>query len=92
VDVVHIGANDLLVSLGKAGQFDDPIVVEAMDRAIVATAPHGGFAGCGGNRDVPRQAASIKRGVRFLTTQTDIGFLTAAASQWSAGLQAALKA
>ncbi|MEY4844603.1 MAG: hypothetical protein RL312_884, partial [Pseudomonadota bacterium] len=41
VDVVHIGANDLLVSLGKAGQFDDPIVVEAMDRAIAATAPHG---------------------------------------------------
>jgi 2-keto-3-deoxy-L-rhamnonate aldolase RhmA len=92
VDVVHIGANDLLVSLGKAGQFDDPIVVEAMDRAIAATAPHGGFAGCGGNRDVPRQAASIKRGVRFLTTQTDIGFLNAAASQWTAGLQAALKA
>ena len=91
VDVVHIGANDLLVSLGKAGQFDDPIVVEAMDRAIAATAPHGGFAGCGGNRDVPRQAASIKRGVRFLTTQTDIGFLSAAASQWTAGLQAALK-
>ena len=87
-----IGANDLLVSLGKAGQFDDRIVVEAMNRAIAATAPHGGFAGCGGNRDVPRQAASIKRGVRFLTTQTDIGFLTAAASQWTAGLQAALKA
>jgi acetyl esterase/lipase len=53
--------------------------------------PHGGFAGCGGNRDVPRQAASIKRGVRFLTTQTDIGFLSAAASQWTAGLQATLK-
>jgi hypothetical protein len=26
-----------------------------------------------------------------LTTQTDIGFLSAAASQWTAGLQAALK-
>jgi 2-keto-3-deoxy-L-rhamnonate aldolase RhmA len=88
---VHIGANDLLVSLGKSGQFDDPIVVEAMDRAIAATALHGGFAGCGGNRDVQRQAASIRRGVRFLTTQPDIGFLSSAAAQWTAGLQAVLK-
>lgn len=92
VDVVHIGANDLLVSLGKPGQFDDPIVVEAMDRAIAATAKNNGFAGCGGNRDVARQAASVKRGVRFLTTQSDIGFLAAAANQWTSGLREAIEA
>ncbi len=92
VDVVHVGANDLLTSLGKPGQFDDPIVVQAMDRAVAATAAHGGFAGCGGNRDVARQAASIRRGVRFLTTQTDLAFLSAAASQWTAGLKKALEA
>jgi len=89
--VVHIGANDLIVSLGKAGQFGDPIVVEAMDRSIAASAPYGGFAGYDANRDLPQQAASIKRGVQFLTTHTDIGFLSAAASQWTAGLHAALK-
>jgi 2-keto-3-deoxy-L-rhamnonate aldolase RhmA len=91
VDVVHIGANDLLTSLGKPGQFDDPIVVEAMDRAIAATARNNGFAGCGGNRDVARQAAAVKRGVRFVTTQADIGFLAAAAGQWTAGLRKALE-
>jgi 2-keto-3-deoxy-L-rhamnonate aldolase RhmA len=91
VDVVHVGANDLLTSLGKPGQFDDPIVVEAMDRAIAATARHGGFAGCGGNRDVARQAASIRRGVRFVTTQTDVAFLSAAANQWTSGLRKALE-
>jgi 2-keto-3-deoxy-L-rhamnonate aldolase RhmA len=91
VDVVHIGANDLLTSLGKPGQFDDPIVVEAMDRAIAATAQHGGFAGCGGNRDVARQAASVKRGVRFVTTQADTAFLASAAGQWTAGLRKALE-
>jgi staphyloferrin B biosynthesis citrate synthase len=90
LDVVHIGANDLLASLGKAGQFDDPIVVEAMDRAIAATKAHGIFAGCGGNRDVARQVAAIRRGVRFVTTQTDIGFLTTAASQWTQGVREAL--
>ncbi len=92
VDVVHIGANDLLTSLGKAGQFDDPIVAEAMDHAIAATARHGTHAGCGGNRDVTRQAAAIRRGVRFVTTQTDIGFLSAAANQWTSGLRKALEA
>ncbi|HEV7264530.1 MAG TPA: aldolase/citrate lyase family protein [Falsiroseomonas sp.] len=92
VDVVHIGANDLLTSLGKPGQFDDPVVVEAMDRAIAATGRHGGFAGCGGNRDVARQAASVKRGVRFVTTQADTAFLAAAAGQWTAGLRKALEA
>lgn len=91
VDVVHIGANDLLASLGKAGQFDDPVVAEAMDRAIAATARHGTFAGCGGNRDVARQAASVRRGVRFVTTQTDLGFLNAAAGQWTGALRKALE-
>lgn len=91
VDVVHIGANDLLTSLGKPGQFDDPVVVEAMDRAVAATARNGGFAGCGGNRDVARQAASVKRGVRFVTTQADTAFLAAAAGQWTAGLRKALE-
>jgi 2-keto-3-deoxy-L-rhamnonate aldolase RhmA len=90
VDVVHVGANDLLVSLGKAGQFDDPVVVEAMERAIAATARHGGFAGCGGNRDVARQAAAVRRGVRFLTTQSDIAFLAAAATAWTSGLRQAV--
>ena len=91
VDVVHIGANDLLASLGKAGQFDDPVVAQAMDRAIAATSRHGTFAGCGGNRDVARQAEAVKRGVRFVTTQTDLGFLTAAANQWTGALRQALE-
>lgn len=90
VDVIHVGANDLLVSLGKPGRFDDPAVTEAMDRAIAAAAASGIHAGCGGNRDVARQAAAIRRGVRFVTTQTDIGFLTAAAGQWTSGLRKAL--
>lgn len=90
VDVVHVGANDLLASLGRPGQFDDPVVAQAMDRAVAATAAAGTHAGCGGNRDVARQAAAIRRGVRFVTTQTDIAFLSAAAGAWTAGLQKAL--
>lgn len=91
IDVIHVGSNDLLVNMGKAGQFDDPAIIAAQDRVIAAAKRHGKFAGCGGNRDVERQAAAVRRGAQFVTTQTDIGFLAAAANQWTSGLRAALR-
>jgi staphyloferrin B biosynthesis citrate synthase len=90
VDVVHLGTNDLLAAMGKAGEFDDPVVVEAQDRVIAAARKHGKFAGCGGNRDVARQVEAIKRGARFVTTQTDIAFLMSAANAWTSSVRAAL--
>jgi staphyloferrin B biosynthesis citrate synthase len=90
IDVIHVGSNDLLVNMGKAGKFDDPAIIAAQDRVIKACKANGIFAGCGGNRDVPRQAEAIKRGAQFLTTQTDIGFLSAAASAWTKGVRDAL--
>jgi len=90
VDVIHIGSNDLLTALGKPGQFDDPEIFSAIDRAIAAAKTHGKFAGLGGMRNVERQVELIRKGVRFVTTQTDIGFLLAAASRWTGDLRAAL--
>jgi 2-keto-3-deoxy-L-rhamnonate aldolase RhmA len=87
VDVVLIGTNDMLFAMGKPGQFDDPEIQLAIDRTIAAATAHGKFAGCGGNRDVARQVDVLKRGVRFLTTQTDIGFLAAGARRWVDGLR-----
>ena len=43
-------------------------------------------------RDPKAQAAIIRRGARFLTTQTDIGLLSAGAGAWTKGIQAALDA
>jgi 2-keto-3-deoxy-L-rhamnonate aldolase RhmA len=91
VDVVHIGVSDLLYSIGASGQHDHPMVVELQDRAIALAARYGKYAGCGGDRDVERQADLIRRGMRFLTTQSDIGFLLTAATDWVAGLQQALE-
>lgn len=34
-----------------------------------------------GDKDVARQKDAIKKGVRFVTTHTDLGFLISAASQ-----------
>ncbi len=81
VDVVHVGCNDLLTSMGKPGAFGDPAIVAAVERVIAAAATHEKFAGLGGERDMERQLAFIGKGVRFVTTQTDVGFLMAAAGQ-----------
>jgi staphyloferrin B biosynthesis citrate synthase len=81
VDVIHIGSNDLLNDMGKPGQFGDPEVVAAVERAIAAAKAHGKFAGLGGERDLERQLAFIRKGVRFVTTQSDLALLLAAATQ-----------
>lgn len=87
IDVIHFGTNDFAANIGKPGRFDDPEVREAQLRVIDTARRHGKFAGCGGNRSVERQAASIAGGAQFVTTQTDIGFLMAAAIQWIEGVK-----
>ncbi len=91
VDVLHCGSNDLLVDMGKPGMFGDPEHVAAVERIIAAAAANGKFAGLGGERDIARQVEFIGKGVRFLTTQTDLKFLQAAASRHTADLRAALR-
>ncbi len=90
IDVIHVGTNDLLVNMGKAGQFDAPEIIEAQARVNRACAANGITAGCGGNRSVERQANAVRNGARFLTTQTDNAFLASAARGWTEGLRAAL--
>ena len=87
VDVLHVGSNDLLANMGKPGQFDDPALVAAQERVIAACRANGIFAGCGGNRDPARQLELIRKGCRFITTQSDIGFLSAAASAWTSKIR-----
>jgi 2-keto-3-deoxy-L-rhamnonate aldolase RhmA len=91
VDVLHVGCNDLLTAMGKPGKFGDPEIVAAVERVIAVAAAHGKFAGLGGERDATRQLAFIRKGVRFVTTQSDIGFLMAAASQRTEQIRNALR-
>ena len=92
IDVLHVGSNDLLADMGKPGQFDCPEIAAAQARVIAAARTHGKFAGCGGNRDVARQAAAIQAGALFVTTQTDIAFMVTAATHWTRGVREALAA
>lgn len=87
VDVLHVGTNDLAVNMGKPGLLDDPQVTEALDHVIRTARANGKYGGMGGIRDVGKQAEAIRRGVQFLTTQSDIGFLSAAAQQWTQGVR-----
>lgn len=91
VDVVHVGCNDLLTNMGMPGEFGAPEIVAAVDRVIAAAQAHGKFAGLGGERDPQRQQDFIRKGVRFVTTQTDIGFLMAAAGERTAQIRKAMR-
>jgi len=91
VDVVHVGCNDLLTAMGLPGKFGCPEIMAAMDRVIAAAKKHNKFAGLGGDRDLDRQRELVKKGVRFVTTQTDMGFLMMAASARTAEIRKSLE-
>jgi 2-keto-3-deoxy-L-rhamnonate aldolase RhmA len=92
IDVIHIGMNDLLTDMGKPGRYEDAELQAALDRVQAACRANGKVFGCGGQRDPKAQAAMIRRGARFLTTQTDIGLLSAGAGAWTRGIRDALEA
>lgn len=91
VDVIHVGSNDLLTELGHPGEFGSEIHLKAVDRVIAATKKHGKVPGIGGDRNIPRQMDFIRKGARFLTTNSDIAFLTAEASRVTGELRKALE-
>jgi 2-keto-3-deoxy-L-rhamnonate aldolase RhmA len=81
VDVVHVGTNDLLAEIGLAGQFDHPRVAQMYEQVIAACKRHGKHAGLGGVRDPQLCKRYLQLGFRFMTTNSDLAFLLAGASQ-----------
>jgi staphyloferrin B biosynthesis citrate synthase len=90
VDVIHIGSNDLLTAMGKPGQFGDPEGAKAIDRVISVAVANGKIAGMGGDRYLPRQVEYIKKGARFITTNSEIAFITAEATRVTTELRRAI--
>jgi 2-keto-3-deoxy-L-rhamnonate aldolase RhmA len=91
VDVIHIGINDLLTAMGKPGQFGDAEAAAAIEKVIATTLRHGKIAGVGGDRHLPRQMDYIRRGARFITTNSEIAFIMAEASRVTGELRQALQ-
>jgi 4-hydroxy-2-oxoheptanedioate aldolase len=82
VDMLLVGANDLSVEMGVAGQVDHPKVHEAYLHVIDVCRAHGkavGVGGLGGRPDLIRQYLDM--GASYVSTGNDISFLSAAAAQ-----------
>lgn len=92
VDVVHLGMSDMLRSMGKPGAHGDREIMAALDQVIAAAKAAGKHAGVGGNRNVSAQVESLRKGVRFMTTHTDLGLVAAGASEWINAVRAGLSA
>ena len=88
VDVLHIGTNDLLIEMGLHGQFDHPEVAEVYEKVIGACRRHGKVAGMGGVRELALCERYLELGFRFMTTNADLAFLLAAASERTQALRA----
>ncbi len=89
VDVVFVGMTDLLADMGKPGQFGDPEVMQAAEKAIRAARQNGKHAGAGGDPDPVRRLEFIRQGARFFTLNSDSSYLMAAATSAAKELRAA---
>jgi 4-hydroxy-2-oxoheptanedioate aldolase len=80
VDMALIGANDLLADIGAPGAFDHPRLREAYLHAIQVFRARGKHVGVGGLAGQAELTAEfVKRGARYVSTGTDLGFLLDAA-------------
>lgn len=79
LDVLHVGCVDLLLAMGKPDRHGCPEILDAIAKVAAAARRHGKILGVGGDRDPARRARYIREGVRFMTTETDIGLLLKAA-------------
>lgn len=79
IDILHVGCGDLLMDMGKPGQFESPEIAAAVRRVIDACKSAGIASGFGGDRNRERQLRYISEGVRFVTTQADVALLLEAA-------------
>ncbi len=90
VDVIQVGSNDLLAALGLPGAFGCPECLAALDRVLAAAKAHGKVAGVGGDRNLVPQVEFIRKGMRFVTTNSEIAFILAEGSRVTGGLRKAL--
>jgi len=82
VDMVLLGINDLLASMGIPGQYEHAKVRDAYTRTIAACRKHGKHVGVGGLSTRPKLAAEfVAMGARLVSTGTDIQFLQAAMTE-----------
>lgn len=78
VDAALIGPNDLAIGLGVTGRMRDPALERAIEATMAACARHGVVPAIHTN-DTQLTADWARRGMRLVSINSEIGFLTAAA-------------
>lgn len=89
VDVLHVGCNDLLLDMGRPGDFACAELEDAVDAVIAACRASGKVAGLGGDRDPERRRGYIEKGVRFVSSQSDAVMLLTEARRYGREIRAA---
>lgn len=69
-----------------------PEHIAALDRIISVAKKNGKVPGVGGDRNLERQAGFIRKGARFITTNSEIAFILAEGTRVTSELRRALSA
>ncbi|MGE4283486.1 MAG: HpcH/HpaI aldolase/citrate lyase family protein [Clostridia bacterium] len=78
IDCAFIGPNDLSQSLGIMGQFDNPILIEAIEKVITSAKAHSKFSGIHMG-DVGKVKGWIEKGMNFNLWSADTVLMMSAA-------------
>ena len=81
VDVLFVGASDLVYDLGFPGGYDRPELADAVARICRAAAANGKQVGMGGLRDDALWKKMIGLGVRMVLTENDLSMLVRRATE-----------
>jgi 2-keto-3-deoxy-L-rhamnonate aldolase RhmA len=81
VDVVIVGASDLSIALGIAGNTEHPRIIEAVEAVIAACRRHGKWPGMGGVGAETALKRYVAMGMRMILAGVDVAFLMQAATQ-----------
>ena len=82
VDMLFIGAHDLSVDMGLAGQSDHPRLKASIHQVLQSAKRHGKAVGIGGMAANPQALQFwLTQGVQFISVGSDLGFLLQGATQ-----------
>lgn len=80
IDALHLGANDLCLELGIAGQFMHADIERAFATVIAACRKHGKWPAMGGIYDEEGLARYVRMGIRMVLAGNDLNLLMMAGS------------
>ena len=88
VDVVFLGANDMMAELGLHGRFDHPQLTGMVTTVIDVCKKNGKYAGLGGVSDVELFREFIAEGVQWISSVSDLKLMLKAGREQAKALRA----